>query len=90
MTPEGVELTVQSEGRQSQQSLLILDWGPTHGAIHRRFQDIGRSEFHKQRKRLGVLSVEQELAIETLLMSTVNTISDRVVTQMRHLIEILS
>ena len=77
MTPDGVELTVQSEGKQSQPSLLITDWGPTLGAIRKR-QDIARAEFRKQRKRLGVLSAEQEAAIEALLMSTVNKISHRV------------
>ena len=90
MPPDGVELTVQSEGKQSQQSFLIMDWGPTLGAVHRRFQDIARAEFRKQRKRLGVLSAEQETAIEALLMSTVNQISNRVVTQMGRLIETLS
>jgi hemolysin-activating ACP:hemolysin acyltransferase len=87
MTPDGVELTVQSEGKQSQQSLLITDWGAPLGAIHRRFQDVARADFRKQRKRLGVLSAEQEIAIEALLMSTVNKISHRVVPQMRRLIE---
>ncbi len=77
MTPHGVGLTVQSEDKQSQQSLLMMDWEPTLGAI-RRSQDIARAEFRKQRKRLGVLSAEQETAIEALLMSTVNKISHRV------------
>ena len=86
MTPDGVELTMQSEGKQSQQSLLMMDWEPTLGAI-RRSQDIARAEFRKQRKRLGVLNAEQEAAIEALLMSTVNKISPRVVAQMRRLIE---
>ena len=86
MTPDGVELIAQSEGKQSQQSLLIMDWEPTLGAIRRR-RDIARAEFRKQRKRLGVLSAEQEAAIEALLMSTVNKISHRVVAQMRRLIE---
>ena len=85
MTPDGVELTVQSEGKQSQQSLPIMDWEPTLGAI-RRSQDIARAEFRKQRKRLGVLSAEQETAIEALLLSTVNKISHRVA-QMSRLIE---
>ena len=78
MTPDGVELTVQLEGRLSQQSSLIMDWEPTFGGIHRS-QDIARAEFRKQRKRLGALSAEQETAIEALLMSTVNKISHRVV-----------
>jgi hemolysin-activating ACP:hemolysin acyltransferase len=86
MTPDGVELTEQSEGKQSQQSLLIMDWGTPLGAIRRRFQDMARAEFRKQRKRLGVLSAEQEAEIEALLMSTVNKISPRVVAQMRRLI----
>ena len=87
MTPDGVELTVQSEGKQSQQSLLITDWGAPLGAIRRRFQDIARAEFRKQRKRLGVLSAEQEAAIEALLITTVNKISHRALAQMRRLIE---
>ena len=77
MMPHGVSLTVQSKDKQSQQSLLMMDWEPTLGAL-RRSQDIARAEFRKQRKRLGVLSAEQETAIEALLMSTVNTISHRV------------
>jgi glutamyl-tRNA reductase len=83
MTPDGIGLTVQSEGKQSQQSLLIMDWEPTLGSIRRRFQDIARAEFRKRRKRLGVLSAEQETAIEALLVSTVNKISHRVLAQMR-------
>jgi glutamyl-tRNA reductase len=78
MTPHRVGLTVQSESK-SQESFLIMDWGPTLGAIRRRFQDIAQAEFRKQRKRLGVLSAEQETAIEALLMSTVNKISHRVI-----------
>ena len=87
MTPDGAELTVQSEGKPSQPSLLITDWGLTLGAVRKRFQDIARAEFRKQRKRLGVLSAEQERAIEALLMSTVNKISHRLVDQMGRLIE---
>ena len=87
MTPDGIEPTVQSDGKQSQPSLLIVDWGGPLGAIRARFQDMARAEFRKQRKRLGVLSAEQETAIEALLMSTVNKISHRVVPQMRRLIE---
>ena len=86
MTPDGVELTVQSEGKQSQQSLIFMDWGPTLDAIRRRFQDIARAEFRKQRKRLGVLRADQEAAIEALLITTVNKISHRVAA-MRRLIE---
>ena len=82
MTPDGVELIAQSEAK----SLLRMDWEPTLGAIRRR-QDIARAEFRKQRKRLGVLSAEQETAIEALLMTTVNKVSLSAVAQMRRLIE---
>ena len=51
MTPDGVELTVQSEGKQSQPSFLVTDWGPTLVAVRRRFADIARAEFRKHRKR---------------------------------------
>ena len=74
MTPNGVELTV--------------DWGAPLGAIRRRFQDTARAEFRKQRKRLGVLSAEQETAIEALLIMTVNKVSLRAVAQMKRLTEI--
>jgi len=87
MMPHGVELILQSEGKQSQQSLLITDWGAPLGPIRRRFQDMARTELRKQRKRLGVLSAEQETAIEDLLMTTVNKISHRAVAQMKRLIE---
>jgi len=90
MTPLGVERIAQSKGKQSQQSLPSIDWGAPLGAIRRRFQDIARTEFRKQRKRLGVLSAEQETAIEALLMTTVNKISHPAVAQMRRLIEIIS
>jgi cell fate regulator YaaT (PSP1 superfamily) len=79
MRPVGVE---QSDDK----SLLITDWEPALGAIRSR-QEIVRAEFRKQRKRLGVLSAEQESAIEALLMTTVNKVSIRAVAQMRRLIE---
>jgi len=87
MTPDGGELTVQSEGKQSPQSLPIIQWGAPMGAIRRRFEDMARAEFRKRRKRLGVLSAEQETAIDALLMTTVNKVSHRAVAQMRRLIE---
>ena len=37
--------------------------------------DIARKEFARRRRGLGVLTVDQELCIETLLISTVDKIS---------------
>jgi len=39
-------------------------------------QDIALSELARRRRRLGNLTIDQELAIETLLISTVNRISE--------------
>jgi len=50
-------------------------------------QDVARAEMAKQRKRLGVLTKEQEEAIESLLMSTVNKISHPLISQMRRFYE---
>ena len=84
MPQHGIELTVQSEGTHS---LPMVDWERPVSVIRRRFEDIARAEYRKQRKRLGVLSTEQETAIEALLMSTVNKVSHRAVDHMRRLVE---
>jgi hypothetical protein len=39
-------------------------------------QDIALSELARRRRRLGNLTLDQELAVETLLISTVNRISE--------------
>jgi hypothetical protein len=44
----------------------------------REAQDTARSEMARRRKRLGNLTPEQELNIETLLITTVNRISEMV------------
>jgi glutamyl-tRNA reductase len=84
---ERAELIVQSEVMQFQQSLRVMDLGPSIGALRQRFQDIARAEFERQRGRLGALTSEQEKAIESLLLSTVNKISHPVLSQMRRSIE---
>jgi glutamyl-tRNA reductase len=50
-------------------------------------QDVARAELARQRKRLGVLTKDQEEAIEALLMSTVNKISHPIINQMRRFYE---
>ena len=64
-----------------------LDVGPysTISEVRRRHQDIARAEFRKQRKRLGTLSIEQESAIEALLVSAANKLSHTVLVQMKRL-----
>jgi len=64
-----------------------LDVGPysTISEVRRRHQEIARAEFRKQRKRLGTLSIEQENAIEALLVSAANKLSHTVLVQMKRL-----
>jgi glutamyl-tRNA reductase len=84
---ERAELIVQSEVMQFQQSLRLMDVGPTIGAMREKFQEVARAEMVRQRKRLGVLTEEQEAAIEALLVSTVNKISHPILNQMRRFYE---
>ena len=80
---ERAQLIVDSEVMQFQQSLRALDIGPTLGAIRQKLQDIARDELARQRNRLGELTPEQERAIESLLISTVNKISHPVIHRLR-------
>jgi glutamyl-tRNA reductase len=80
---ERAELIVQSEVMQFQQSLRLMDVGPSIGAMREKFQDVARAELARQRKKLGPLTKEQEAAVESLLMSTVNKISHPILNQMR-------
>src|SRR5205085_7372980 len=84
---ERAELIVQSEVMQFQQTLRLMDVGPSIGAMREKFQDVDRSELARQRKRLGPLTKDQETAIESLLMSIVNKISHPVMSQMRRFYE---
>jgi len=84
---ERAELIVQSEVMQFQQSLRALDIGPSIGAFRLKLQELARAEMDRQRSRLGPLTPEQETAIESLLMATVNKISHPVLNQMRRSFE---
>jgi len=84
---ERAELIVQSEVMQFQQSLRLMDVGPTIGALRQKLQDVARTELQRQRKRLGPLTPDQEAAVEQLLMATVNKISHPVINQMRRFYE---
>ncbi|HEU4508054.1 MAG TPA: glutamyl-tRNA reductase [Pyrinomonadaceae bacterium] len=84
---ERAELIVQSEVMQFQQTLRLMDVGPSIGALRQKLQDVARAEMARQRKRLGPLTKDQEDAIESLLMSTVNKISHPILNQMRRFYE---
>ena len=80
---ERAELIVDSEVMQFQQSLRVLDIGPSIGALRERLQGIARSEMTHQRNRLGNLTPEQERAIEAMMMTTVNKISHPLLRRLR-------
>lgn len=80
---ERAELIVESEVMQFQQALRTLDIGPTLGALRQKLQNIARHELSRQRQRLGELTPEQERAIESLLMSTVNKISHPIIHRLK-------
>jgi glutamyl-tRNA reductase len=80
---ERAELIVESEVMQFQQSLRTLDIGPTLGALRQKLQEIAREELTRQRQRLGALTPEQERAIESLLMATVNKISHPIIYRLK-------
>lgn len=80
---ERAELIVESEIMQFQQTLRLLDVGPTIGALRNKLQDIAKLELTRQRNRLGPLTAEQEAAVEALLVSTVNKISHPLLSHMR-------
>jgi glutamyl-tRNA reductase len=80
---ESAELIVQSEVMQFQQSLRLMDIGPTIGALRQKLYELARDEMERQRKKLGPLTPEQEAAVESLLMSTVNKISHPMLNQIR-------
>ncbi len=80
---ERAELIVESEIMQFQQTLRLLDLGPTIGALRNKLQDIAKLELTRQRSRLGPLTAEQEAAVEALLVSTVNKISHPLLSHMR-------
>jgi glutamyl-tRNA reductase len=84
---ERAELIVQSEVMQFQQKLRVMDIGPSIGALRHSFQDVARPELARQRKRLGPLNKDQEAAIESLLLSTVNKIAHPLISQMRRFFE---
>lgn len=84
---ERAELIVQSEVMQFQQKLRLMDIGPTIGALRQNLQDLARAELARQRKRLGPLTKDQEAAVESLLLSTVNKISHPILNQMRRFYE---
>ena len=74
---------MEIEAGKSDESLRQIDLGREISAVQDQLQEIARAEMARQRRRLGQLSPEQEHAVEALLISTINKISNPVIEQMR-------
>lgn len=72
---EIAEAIIESEVTEFWQSLQTMTFGEKLGLMRQKMQQTAQNEFVKQRGRLGDLTPEQELAVEKLLLSTVNQIA---------------
>jgi glutamyl-tRNA reductase len=81
------EAIVESELKRFKDELRSLAFGPAIGAMREKMQQIARAELGHQRGRLGPLTTDQERAIESLLISTVNKLAHPVMSQLRRLLE---
>src|SRR3989440_6874493 len=71
---ERAEAIVQSEVERFQARVQTLDVVPTIVSLHDHLETIRQAEIDRVRGRLGALSPEQEMAIETLTRGIVNKI----------------
>lgn len=70
------ESIIEAEVEEFHRSLLNLDIGQTLGSLRRKMHATARRELARNRTRLGDLTPEQETAIENLLFSVVNKVSN--------------
>lgn len=69
------EAIVTEEVAEFWRTLQVMNFGETLGQLREKMQETARLELDKQRSKLGALTPEQEIAIEKLLISTVNQIA---------------
>jgi glutamyl-tRNA reductase len=60
-----------------------LTLGPAITRLRERMSEIALEELARHRGKLGLLSSEQELALEDLLLSTMKKVAHPIITQMR-------
>jgi len=72
--PRRAEAIVQSEVERFQARVQTLDVVPTIVSLHDHLETIRQAEIDRVRARLGPLSPEQEMAVETLTRGIVNKI----------------
>jgi glutamyl-tRNA reductase len=77
------EVIVDKEVQEFRQMLEGLTLGPAITRLRKRMREIALEELERHRGQLGLLSSEQELALEELLLSTMKKVAHPIITQMR-------
>ncbi|HSB28096.1 MAG TPA: glutamyl-tRNA reductase [Pyrinomonadaceae bacterium] len=77
------EVIVDQEVRDFRQVLQGLTVGPAITRLTERMREIALEELARHRGQLGILSSEQENALEELLLSTMKKVAHPIITQMR-------
>jgi glutamyl-tRNA reductase len=80
---ERAEVIVDKEVQAFHQMLKGLTLGPAITKLRERMHEIALEELAKHRSRLGLLSNEQESALQELLLSTMKKVAHPIITQMR-------
>jgi glutamyl-tRNA reductase len=80
---QSAELIVNHEVVRFREVLRGLSVGPAITQLCERMREMAREELSRHRNDLGVLSAEQEAALENLLFSTIKKISHPIITEMR-------
>jgi glutamyl-tRNA reductase len=79
---ERAEAIIEIGVARFEECLRYMDTGPKIGAWRKELQEVARNELARQRRHLGELTLEQERAVEALLLSTVNKISHSAITKL--------
>ena len=77
------EQIVESETRRFRQTIQMSDAGKSFVSLRDKMRRIAVGELEKNRQRLGALSLEQERAVQRLLIGAVNKIADPILYGLR-------
>jgi len=80
---ERAEVIVEKEVQEFRRILQGLTLGPAITRLRERMSEIALEELARNRSQLGLLSNEQEVALQELLLSTMKKVAHPIITQMR-------
>jgi len=80
---ERAEVIVEKEVHEFRGLIQGVTLGPAITRLRERMREIALEELAHHRSQLGFLSGEQELALEELLLSTMNKAAHPIIAQMR-------